>query len=165
MQKTQLQSGNQMGFTLVEMTVVLIVLALMGALAVPAFKNWVEEDELTAATRQLELLFRLARDSAISTGKPVRVWMDSASGSVWLTGQLNDSTLPAIPALRPPGQLAVVPGAPLELPSSVKIELSRARAQFRFSPSGAVFADSLVLRTPSTTRLITLHPWTGDVLY
>jgi prepilin-type N-terminal cleavage/methylation domain-containing protein len=165
MQNERRVSGNQTGFTLVEVSVVLILLALMGALAVPALRRWVQEDELTEATRRFELLFQLARDSAIATGKPITVWLDSASSSVWLTGATVDSVQAGRMPVRHAGQLAVLPGEPLELPSTVHIELTRARAQFRFSPSGAVFADSLILRTPMVARLITLHPWTGDVVY
>jgi prepilin-type N-terminal cleavage/methylation domain-containing protein len=157
--------GNQSGFTLVEVTVVLIILALMGALAVPAFRRWVEDDELTGATRVLEALFRLARDSAIASGTPVVVWIDSASSGVWLTTASEvGSPPPATAALRA-GAIRATPGKPLELPGAARIELSKTRARFRFAPSGAVFADSLVIRTPMAVRLITLHPWTGDVLY
>ena len=58
----------------------------------------------------------------------------------------------------------LVPGEPLELPASVKLELSKARARFRFAASGAVFADSLTLHSAAESKLITLNPWTGDVV-
>jgi len=55
-------------------------------------------------------------------------------------------------------------GEPLDLPSSIRIELTKARARFTFAPSGAAWADSLVLSTSMGMRLLTLNPWTGDVI-
>ncbi len=155
--------GNQNGFTLVEVSVVLIILALMGALALPAFRAWVEEDDLSAATRQVEALFKIARDSAIRSAAPVTVWLDSASGSVWLVAARDTTEADSVTSAQRIGP-SRTPGEPLQLPASVQLELTKARARFRFAPSGAVFADSLTLRTAEGTRLITLHPWTGDVV-
>ena len=157
--------GNENGFTLVEMTVVILILAVMGAVAVPAFRNWVQEDDLTVATRRLESLFKLARDSAVYSGSAITVWMDSTTSTVWLVGESADTAAVDTVRGRRPGEVTVTPGESLELPNGVEIELTHARARFRFASSGAVFADSLTLVTPYTRRLITLHPWTGDVVY
>ena len=160
----RVRMGNQTGFTLVEVGVVMIILAVMAALAVPAFRRMVQEDDMTIATRQLETLFKLARDSAINSGGTVTVWVDSVTSGVWLVGPVQDSAAAALPAPSAPG-IQAAPGERLELPASVTIELTRTRSRFRFVSSGAVFADSLILRTPDQVRLITLNPWTGDVVY
>jgi prepilin-type N-terminal cleavage/methylation domain-containing protein len=158
-------ASNENGFTLVEMTVVILILAVMGAVAIPAFRNWVQEDDLTVATRRLESLFKLARDSAVYSGSSMTVWIDSATSSVWLVGETSDTAAVDTLRQRKVGELTVTPGESLELPESIRIELTHARARFRFAASGAVFADSLSLVSAYTTRLITLHPWTGDVIY
>jgi hypothetical protein len=42
--------------------------------------------------------------------------------------------------------------------------VTRARARFEFSPSGASFPDTLFLRWTLGERMITVHRWTGDIL-
>jgi prepilin-type N-terminal cleavage/methylation domain-containing protein len=159
------RSGNRPAFTLVELTVVLIILAVMGVVAVPAFRRFVEPDDLTVAIQRVDALFKIARDSAVNSATPVTVWIDSATSNIWLVSALEDTA--AIDSLREKraGELAITPGEPMPLPSSVHIELTKARARFRFGTSGGVFADSLVLRTVSDSLLITLNPWTGDVVH
>jgi len=163
MSRASRQPGNPGGFTLVEVSVVLIILAIMGALAVPALRDYVEEDDMSAATRKIEILFKIARDSAVRSAAPVTVWMDSASGGVWLVAARDSMAADSVSEPERVG-VALVPGEPLELPASIDLELSKARARFRFAASGAVFADSLTLRSANEARLITLHPWTGDVV-
>ena len=55
------------------------------------------------------------------------------------------------------------PGSPIGIPSTVRMELPRARARFTFEPTGAALADTLLLSGPFTTRAVTVDPWTGDV--
>jgi prepilin-type N-terminal cleavage/methylation domain-containing protein len=163
LERSRTGQGNPEGFTLVEVSVVLIILAIMGALAVPALRNYVQEDDMSAATRTVELLFKIARDSAVRSAAPVTVWIDSASGGVWLVAARDTLVADSVTQAERVGT-TLVPGEPLELPTSVKLELSKARARFRFAASGAVFADSLTLHSAGETRLITLNPWTGDVV-
>jgi hypothetical protein len=58
----------------------------------------------------------------------------------------------------------VVEGEELGLPESVTLGVTRARARFEFSPSGASFPDTLFLRWTLGERMITVHRWTGDIL-
>jgi type IV fimbrial biogenesis protein FimT len=162
------------GFTLLEVIVVMILLAVMGGIAVPAFRSLFVEDELTTATHRLEALFHLARDSAIRAGIPVTVLIDSVSNNIWLDSParpVDTDTLAAAASLsgRTLSRTTMSTARPdtgqsLELPYGVSIALTRARARFTFAASGAAFADSLVLRSALGERLLTIHPWTGDVL-
>ena len=157
---------NRSGFTIIELIVVMIILAVMTSLAVPAFRSWVDEDDLTMATRRVETLFRLARDSAVRSGMPMTVWIDSITARAWLVPVTLDSASITPPVSRPgSSQTALDEGVEIGFPSTVHLQLSRARASFRFGAGGAVFADTLILSTATANRRITLNPWTGDVVY
>jgi len=146
---------NHRGFTLIELIVVLAILALTTGLAIPAFRRWAEDDDLTVATRRVEALFRMARDSAMRSGSAVTLVLDSATARVWLIPSADNA--PGIEEANENGET-------LELPASIALQLSKTRARFRFAGGGAVFGDSLWLATSYEKRLITMDPWTGDVI-
>ena len=171
------------GFTLVEVVVALFIVSLAVAVAVPAYRSLGEVDDLTQATRRVETLFRFARDSAIRSGLPVTVVIDSIDGLVWIdtveplglsSPEVRDAL--AYPDYAPePGMLSALvgdqnddgllePGSPIGLPGTVHMELPRARARFTFEPTGAALADTLLLLGPLATRVISVDPWTGDVI-
>jgi prepilin-type N-terminal cleavage/methylation domain-containing protein len=175
--KTRARLAARAGFTLIELMVVFGILALATAVAVPAFRSLLNEDDLTTATRRIEALFQLARDSAIRGGEPVTVVMDSVSGHVWLEAAAVADPFaepvagaapfrPAAPSRMPASRFAgeIDEGESLELPGTVRIALGRARARFTFAPTGATFADTLVLHSSLGERHIALNRWTGDVL-
>lgn len=172
--------GSRWGFTIIEVMVVLAILAVIMGVTLPAFRQWLHEDDMTAATHRLEALFQMARDSAIHSGFPITVVIDSVSGRVWLDAPPPDidpdtlapaqtgTTLGNSMAFRTLGSSSrdttgIENGEPLDLPASIRLELTRARAQFTFTPGGAAFADSLTLRSSMEARVLTLNPWTGDV--
>ena len=143
------------GFTLIELTVVLFIIAVATAVTVPAILEDPVENDIVVAGKQLQKLFDIARDSAQRTGVPVSVSVDSATGMVWLSSVADSATF---------GVAAATPGFVLDLPRSVTMQLSKARARFEFGPTGAVFGDTLVLRTTMVTRTITIDPWTGHAI-
>ena len=112
----------------------------------------------------MQTLFRLARDSAISSGLPVTVVIDSVSELVWIDTpkriQLGSQDLPEaefslFEEVDSIANLALLGGRrswrlsirarPLGLPDGVRMELPRARARFTFEPTGAALADTLLL--------------------
>lgn len=170
------------GITLLELVMALTIIALAVAVAVPAFLSLTRQDDLTRATQRVQTLFRLARDSAISSGLPVTVVIDSVSELVWIDtptrirlGSLAEVQEPVSLFDRQMGgeELALlggsailealVPGQPIGLPPSVRMELPRARTRFTFEPTGAALADTLLLTGPFGTRAVTVDAWTGDV--
>jgi len=160
----------------------LLIISIAVGVAVPAFLNLGRTDDLTAATRRVHTLFRLARASAIRSGLPVAVVIDSVTGLVWVDtprpiqlgsragGQapvsLFDQRDPSTALALLGGQAALEalePGQPLGLPRGVRMELPRARARFTFQPTGAALADTLLLAGPFGVRAVTIDAWTGDV--
>ena len=77
-------SADRRGFTLIELLVSLLIIAVMAAVAAPAFLREPEPPDIDDAQGRIEALFRMARDSAVRTATPVTVVLDSASGLVWL---------------------------------------------------------------------------------
>jgi len=173
---------NRRGITLLELVTALTILAVAVGVAVPAFLSLGREDDLTRATRRIHTLFRLARDSAIRSGAPVTVVIDSVSQLVWIDtppridlgaqdtddGQesLFDTSPEDVNLALVGGAEALedlVPGEPIGLPQSVRMELPRARTRFTFEPTGAALADTMLLSGPFGVRVVTVDPWTGDV--
>jgi len=173
---------SRAGITLLELVTALLIISIAVGVAVPAFLGLGRTDDLTAATRRVETLFRLARDSAITSGLPVTVVIDSVTELVWLdtprriqigsqvvseaTPSLFDRTDPATNLALLGGQAALEalePGQPLDLPAGVRMELPRARSRFTFEPTGAALADTLLLTGAFGVRAVTIDAWTGDV--
>jgi len=151
------------GFTLIELVVVLLLIAVASAVTVPALLAPPQPTDIDYATQRFQLLFRLARDSAVSAGMPVTVSLDSVTAHAWLVtgdGRANVDTAASIR----PGALRVDVGESLELPASVRVQMTKARARFRFLPGGAAFGDTLLLRSGALSRALTLDPWTGDAI-
>jgi general secretion pathway protein H len=139
------------GFTLVEMVVVLLILAVATAVTVPALRQPPVEDDFTIALKQVDDMFRFARDSAVRGRVPVTIAIDSVTGNVWLLADDDQSS-------------GLTEAEPLDLPRGVSIQLTKSRARFRFMPSGAAFADSLTVLTNGASRLISVDPWTGHAV-
>jgi len=185
--------GRHSGITLLELVVALLIISLAVAVAVPAYLSLGRQDDLGRATQRVEALFRLARDSAIRSGLPVTVVIDSVAELVWMDTpvriQLGSQAMPQEPVSlfersgspsSPLGGYGVAaanlallggerameevkPGEPLGLPPGVRMELPRARARFTFQPSGGALADTLLLTGVFGVRVVTIDAWTGDV--
>jgi type IV fimbrial biogenesis protein FimT len=69
------------GFTLVEMMVVIIIMAVMLAWALPAYKNLVTQYRMSDELNQIETDVELARSSAIRTGGTVTICPSPAPAS------------------------------------------------------------------------------------
>jgi prepilin-type N-terminal cleavage/methylation domain-containing protein len=154
------------GFTLVEVFVVLIILGAMAAVAAPAFRAPPDDDDLTYATKYIEALLQVARDSAVRSSSPVTLVIDSTTARAWLVGTFQQGVERDERAVIHASDLVagLELGTPLDLPPGVRIQLSKQRARFTFGPGGAAFADSIELRSVLGNRLITIDPWTGDVI-
>jgi type II secretion system protein H len=63
--------GRMRGFTLLELMIVVVLIALFAAFAVPAFKHRMEQTKVESAVEELLAALRFARGEAIARGKEV----------------------------------------------------------------------------------------------
>lgn len=73
------------GVTLLELLVAMALLGLLAGAAVPALSNLLKKTALDAATTDVALVFRLARDRAIRSGRHTGVKWFAKDGDVVLT--------------------------------------------------------------------------------
>jgi type IV fimbrial biogenesis protein FimT len=86
------------GFTLVELMVTVVVLAILVAIAVPGVRGFVDGSSARAQTNQYRDMLTYARSEAINKGAPVRV-KQLASGA-WVVGTGDPANCSAVTALR-----------------------------------------------------------------
>ena len=70
------RAGARAGFTLVEMTVVLLIIALGTALAVPLVEGGFDSREVRRAARQIAATMHYCRGEAVARGKPQELVID-----------------------------------------------------------------------------------------
>ena len=67
---------SRAGFTLIEIAVVLVILALAYGFVTPAFSNFVAATRLESAVRELAMALKEARSTAIVIGRELRFKID-----------------------------------------------------------------------------------------
>ncbi|MBL8428348.1 MAG: GspH/FimT family pseudopilin [Dechloromonas sp.] len=82
------------GFTLVELMVTIVILAILLSIAVPSFQSTIAINRLSAATNDLVASLAQARMEALRQGKRVTVCMSSsgtqcATSSTWQQGWIS----------------------------------------------------------------------------
>ncbi|GHU11796.1 hypothetical protein FACS1894185_5600 [Betaproteobacteria bacterium] len=82
-------SCTSRGFTLVELLVVILLVAIVTMFAVPSFKNMIIKNRVSAATSEFLAALNFARNEAITRGEKVSL---SLSGSSWTISVDSAST-------------------------------------------------------------------------
>ena len=78
------------GFTLVELMVVILLVAILSAFAVPSFKNVILKNRVSAATSELLAALNFARNEAITRGENISLTVQGGSdGSSWTIGTVG----------------------------------------------------------------------------
>lgn len=74
------------GFTLIDLMIVIILIAIGAALAAPSFSNIIRETRLTTQANNLLASLQLARSEAVSRGIRVTILSSSDTDQVWEGG-------------------------------------------------------------------------------
>jgi prepilin-type N-terminal cleavage/methylation domain-containing protein len=135
------------GFTLWELTMVLLVLAIAAGLAAPAFARLGSEKPEGSADRVLGLLHD-ARKAAIDFNATTTLRLDPKT----LKYALDRS------GVNGAGRLAE---GTLDLGLTQTLETDKPRLQYLFRPSGAAFADTVIVRGGSVPLVVRVDPWSG----
>ena len=137
----------RVGFTLWELTMVLLVLAIAAGLAAPAFARFGAEQPEGPADRVLSLLHD-ARKAAIDFNATTTLRLDPKTLKYALdTSGVNGA-----------GRLAE---GKLDLGLTETLESDLPRLQYVFRPSGAAFADTVIVRGGSVPLVVRVDPWSG----
>jgi type IV fimbrial biogenesis protein FimT len=147
-------NGKRFGFTVVELLVVVLVLAVTAGLAAPAFSAMRERNQATAAFHQLTASLAGARIAAVHMGRPVTLCPTQDGRScrrdlVWDEGWMtyldpgrNDQPLRRDDVI----QHVTGPGPSLAVRSTL------GRHRIRFQPSGWASGANISLRVCSRSR-------------
>lgn len=79
------------GFTLVELMVIVALVAIMAAIAVPSFTDFIRKNEIQAAADDITGLLQFARNQAINTRSSVTVTRDPANHK-WVVTVLGEES-------------------------------------------------------------------------
>ena len=79
--------NNVFGYTLIELTVVLILVGLMGALAIPRFRYTLLTDDLKSTTRLLIGTIKNAKNDAVRDHKDLLLRIDLDAGVYWVESE------------------------------------------------------------------------------
>ena len=78
------------GFTLLELVMVMMLLCVVAAMAVPALRGFGQGRRLGSCAAQLVSLAQYARTQAITRGVPYRMHVDPDTATYWLTAERDD---------------------------------------------------------------------------
>jgi type II secretion system protein H len=117
---------RRLGFSLIELMVVVVLIGIMAAMIVPEMKGTYEDALLRSASRELIGVFNIASSRAISRNQLLRVHLDQHTGRYAIERKVNDRAKGS--AFAP---VRDVPGGEGELDSRISIEIRKPGADER----------------------------------
>lgn len=104
--KARLHSSRHVGFTLIEAMVTVAVIAILAAIAVPAFQNIIDKRRLKEAAEQLYSDMQYARGEALKQNTEVTVAFGGVGGTAWCYG-IDDTPATACDCANSPGNCTI----------------------------------------------------------
>jgi prepilin-type N-terminal cleavage/methylation domain-containing protein len=135
------------GFTLWELTMVLLVMGIAATLAAPAFARFGTESPPAGANALIGLLHD-GRKAAIDYDATVTLRLDPKT----LKYEVDTSTA---------NGFGVLAAGRLDVGVTQTLVTDLPRLQYVFRPTGAAFADTVVVRGGPTQLVVRVDPWSG----
>lgn len=149
------------GFSLVELMVVLVLIAILSAMILPEMRGSFEDALLRSTSRKLATAFQLAHSQAITVSVRHRVRIDTASGRYFIEAPATDSSSSS-------GFVALksVPGAEGTLDSRIAIEIRKgtdledplAESDPADGPAQPVLGSESASESKPDSASVTFHP-------
>ncbi|MCH2109467.1 MAG: prepilin-type N-terminal cleavage/methylation domain-containing protein, partial [Polyangiaceae bacterium] len=92
-------SGRPLGFTLIELMVVVVIISILTTMAVPTITKKIKNYEAKATAEEIATMFRGARLKAMGRGSAVLVQYDSGTETVTVREAIVGSSLPTDAAM------------------------------------------------------------------
>lgn len=83
---------KQTGATLIELLIGIILVAILVALAVPSFRDWIQNSQVRTATDAINDGIQFARSEAVKRNSPVRWRLPTSDQAGWVVEALNRNT-------------------------------------------------------------------------
>lgn len=128
------------GFTLIEIVVVLVILAISAAVVAPAFSAALRRDNSDDVAANLLSLLERGRRTAIAHATTVRGSVDVRTGRVALTRTEDDSVFVAVDTI-------------VALPRGVTLSAAAPHAHWIFRLDGSATGDTLLVNGGEDTRI------------
>jgi type II secretion system protein H len=162
--------GRRLGFSLIELMVVLLLIAVMSAMIIPAMHGTYEDALLRSTARRLIDVLNLANSRAVTLNQTFQVRLNTTDGK-YLLEPLRKAAATAPPQFTPfegvfDKRISVVLRSPISLPASeANDEDGRPHiGQISFYPDGTADNRELLLRDRDGFQLaLRINPITARV--
>lgn len=147
-----LNKARRLGFTLIEVMVVLVLMAIMAAMIVPEMKGTFEAALLRSTSRDLVSVLNLAYSRAISINQVHRVRLDPSSGKYFVETRVRGGGGDFI-------SVQDVAGSEGKLDQRISIEIRNSSEDVSEIPALPSFSNSRTeSREPESDNTISFYP-------